>query len=580
MLAKINSVRGAVFIFALVALWSGCTPAGSRALLQGKKDLDQGDVAAAVEQFRTATTLLPTNAGAWNYYGVALQHAGQPAAAADAYKCALELNRDLVEAHFNLGSLWLEQNQPANAATEFTAYTLRRGNDPAGWLKLGSAQLKLGEIVPAEKSFSIVYRLDASNPEAMNGLGLARIQRGKPKEAAQWFAAAVKAQPNYAPAILNLATTAQQYLHDTPTALENYRAYLALTPHQANWDDVNAVANALEQSLTLAAATPAPVIKSNPPPAVTETKPQPKPVPAAAPRPVVTPKSQPLIASEPPAEAKNLPAASRPVVVANPVLVQVVQVPPAPQIVTTPNADTTAVEPTSAELPMPEPPPKTGLWHKLFNSGKTTSAPNAEYLEKGLTPLPSSDETASSAPAKSVAAPVPVVFPRYNYLSPGKPAAGDRRSASGAFTKARVFEQDEKWVDAEQWYHTAAQIDPAWFEAQYNTGVMAQRMRNYPLALSSYEYALAIRPDSADARYYFSLALKAAGYVPDAVAELKKMLAANPGEVRAHLALASWYALSLHDTAQARSHYKQVLELDPNNSQASDIRFWLSANPE
>ncbi len=91
----------------------------------------------------------------------------------------LSLDRDLVEAQFNLGILHLEQNQPDAAKTELTAYTLRRPNDPAGWLKLGSAQLKLGEIVPAERSFSAVLALKTNEAEAYNGLGLARIQRGQ-----------------------------------------------------------------------------------------------------------------------------------------------------------------------------------------------------------------------------------------------------------------------------------------------------------------------------------------------------------------------------------------------------------------
>jgi len=63
--------------------------------------------------------------------------------AVKAYKQALELDRDLLEAHFNLGCLWLEQNKPDAARTEFTSYTFRRGNTPEGWLKLGAAQLKL-----------------------------------------------------------------------------------------------------------------------------------------------------------------------------------------------------------------------------------------------------------------------------------------------------------------------------------------------------------------------------------------------------------------------------------------------------
>jgi len=578
MLAKNILFRNGVILFlALTVMLAGCTPAGPKALLKGKKYLDHGDFADAVAQFKTATTLLATNANAWNYYGVALQRAGQPDDAANAYKQALNLNRDLVEAHFNLGSLWLEQNKPDAAKTEFTAYTLRRTSDPAGWLKLGSAQLKFGEIASAERSFSTVLALKPKDAEAYNGLGLARIQRGKPQEAAKFFNAAIQASPNFAPAILNLATVNQQYLHDNKTALENYTAYLALTPRPANWEEVNALASGLEQSLAPTAAVTTTIAKLNPPepkPAP-ELKSPPKISNVATSHPASSPKPQPVarVVTANPAPTHLVPAAPA----------QLVQVKPAPQMVTAPNPTVAVAAPEPLEVPMPEPAPeqKSGFWHKLFGASKKENPPNAKFMEKGLTPLPASGEPVVHAAARPVeVTPAPVSFARYNYLSPRKPAAGDRRSASGAFTKAQMFEQDEKWLDAVQWYQSAAQIDPAWFEAQYNTGVLAHRLRNYPLALPSYENALAIQPDSADARYNFALALKAAGYATDAAAEFKKILSANPGEVRAHLALANLCAQSLHDPAQARSHYLKVLELEPGNLRASDIRFWLSANPK
>jgi tetratricopeptide (TPR) repeat protein len=90
--------------------------------------------------------------------------------------------------------------------------------------------------------------------------------------------------------------------------------------------------------------------------------------------------------------------------------------------------------------------------------------------------------------------------------------------------------------------------------------------------------ALAIQPNSVDARYNFALALRAAGFAPDAADELRKILAANPDDVHAHLALANLCAQALHDAPQARQHYLRVLALQPNHPQAADIRFWLSAN--
>jgi len=60
---------------------------------------------------------------------------------------------------------------------------------------------------------------------------------------------------------------------------------------------------------------------------------------------------------------------------------------------------------------------------------------------------------------------------------------------------------------------------------------------------------------------------------------LEKIVTASPNEVRAHLALGNLCAQQLHDGLRARQHYLKVLELDPANPQATDIRFWLSSNP-
>ena len=255
--SSIFHLRFLLFL-ALALFIAGCTPSGSRALLKGKKLLERGDYAGAVAQFKTATSLLATNAQAWNYLGVAYQYAGQPTNAATAYQCALARDRDLMEAHYNLGCLWLEQNKPDAAEGEFTAYTLRRPKAPEGWLKLGLAQLQSHDVTSAEKSFSTALYLNPNNAEALNGLGLARVERGRPREAAQFFTVAAKEQPDYAPAWLNLATVAQQYLHDNTLALQNYRTYLALTPRPANWDAVNDIANSLEPPAAVAAANPPP----------------------------------------------------------------------------------------------------------------------------------------------------------------------------------------------------------------------------------------------------------------------------------------------------------------------------------
>ena len=588
-----------LLLLALAIFISGCSPSGPRALLKGKRLLDRGDYPGAVAQLKTATSLLATNAPAWNYLGLAYHRAGQAADAVVAYQRALALDRDLVEAHYNLGCLWLEQNKPDAARTEFTAYTLRRGNTPDGWLKLGLAQLRIHDLSAAEKSFGTALYLNTNNAEALNGLGLAQVQRGRPREAAQYFNTAVKAHPDYAPAILNLATVAQEYLRDNKLALQNYHAYLALTPRPANWNEVNAIAGSLEQPATVAAAKPPPRsanenqnVASASPPAAGETKAQ----TTAAVRPTTAPRAQPAARtySNPPTPGPAPPE-------------QVVEVQPEPAIVTTAGQATATAAPPVYAPPGPAPVEKPGVWHRLnpahwFHS----STPEKKYDENGVTPLPSpgSSEAVNPAPllppkagpppvppAPTSASPVveakpvkivqpaPPAFPRYVYLLPHKPKPGDRRTATGAFTQAREYEQDARWLDALKAYRQAAETDPDWFEAQYNFGVLSFRLGDFQQALPAFEMAMAIRPDSVDARYNFALALKAAGCVSDAVHELEKILKASPKEVRAHLALGNLCAQQLHDAARARQHYLKVLELDPANPQATDIQFWLSSNP-
>jgi tetratricopeptide (TPR) repeat protein len=554
-----------VFLAFAVAL-AGCGPPGTRALLKGKKLLDQGDYAGAADELKAATEVMTTNAEAWNYLGVAEQHSGQLEEAASAYQRALELDRDLMEAHYNLGCLRLEENKPDDAINEFTAYTLRRANAPEGWLKLGVAQLHAKEIAQAEKSFSTVQSLSPNNAEALNGLGLARMYRGRPEDAEKFFQAAVQYHPDYGPAILNLATVEHEYLHNDRLALENYHVYLALNPRPADWDGVNTIVSGMEQS-QVAVASP-PKNQQSPPSWQSQATTQPTQPREQQTRPqtqrTTSPKSQ---------NARPYPGTPRE------------------------HAETTEAQPETPVVSTPNPTPRTETQTDMFAPSQANqqtskpsggsnlnplnwfrSAPSQEEVK--VTPLPAENtETEAPKPVRN-AQPAMPSFIRYSYLHPGRPASGDRHAASLAFGQARENEREGKWTDALDSYRKATQLDPSWFEAQYNCGVMAYRLRDWDFSLSSYEIALAIQPDSADARYNFALALKAAGYVPDAVNELKRILESNPDDVRAHLELGNLYAQQLRDVPRARAEYTKVIQLDPGNPQASNIQFWLIANPQ
>src|SRR5262249_34127020 len=143
MLTTKKRVRNvAIISLTLLIPLAGCTPPGPRALLEGKQLLERAEYAQALEKFRTATSLLKTNRLAWSARGLACQYAGQPAEAEAAYNKALNFDRDLMEARYNLGCLLLDENRPDAAKTHFTAYVLRRGNSSEALLKLGTAHLR------------------------------------------------------------------------------------------------------------------------------------------------------------------------------------------------------------------------------------------------------------------------------------------------------------------------------------------------------------------------------------------------------------------------------------------------------
>jgi tetratricopeptide (TPR) repeat protein len=551
---------------------AGCTPPGPKAFLEGKRLLDKGDYRHAVEKLKLATSFLPTNALAWNCLGVAYQSAGARSEAEAAYRHALELDRDLMEAHYNLGGLYLEQN-PADkldaARMHLMAFTIRRSS-AEGLAKLGTAQLRLKEAGPAEKSFSEALKLNPGYPEALNGLALARLQRGRTAEAAQVLGTLLQKYPAYPAALLNAAVLEQQYTHNRASALKYYRQYAALRPPPEDAEQVAAVIRQLELEL---APTPA-------------FKPLPGTAPATS--------SATLNASAVAAPvAKDMAAPGVPKTNAALASLRPRVAPPQPMptitIALSPSTNSTPQTPrpnvSNSPLATRQSPPPTAL---------TTSAPVAapsEIVKLRSEPQVRTADDSAPAPAIKLPARAPdsgtappassgeSKSPRYVYRSPARPTAGNRALAEQIFTEGLQEQQKRRFQEAQAAYRRSTQADPSFFKSHFNLAVVLTESGDLRSALPEYELALAIDPESADARYNFGLGLKQCGFLVDAVSEFDRVLAAKPAESRAHLALGNLFAQQLQQPVKARTHYLRVLELDPRNPQANAIRYWLSANP-
>ncbi len=615
MLATKNPAR-ALTIFlagACVVLLAGCTPAGPGALLDGDAALAKGDTARAVEKLKLATELVPGEPRAWNLLGIAYHRSGQPQLAAQAYRQALARDRSnlVSSAHFNLGCLLLEQGDAIAAADEFRSHTMLT-NTAAAQAKLGTALLRMRQYDTAERALQTALRLQPNDPEAHNNLGTLNVLRGRARDAVPHFQAALKQNPQFAPALLNSAVLAHQSATTRQAALQYYRQYLAITPKAAHWDAVDGIARQLDLELNPPRTAVSPHLpqtgiqpRTNPPVA-TVTNPVPPaatsavvrvPAPATniarptlAPAPTTNSATSGIVAVRlPPINPPAQPPTNRPtapVVVVPPPVQVVILAPPAVAIAPTTRPPAVVAPPTITNLPAAaqntvpmattNPVPKAekpGFFTRLNPFRSKPEKPSVIETGRVFAANPAATGAVAAVPAVTK-----VVYPHYTYRRPLPPAPGRRADAENAYSKGVAAQRVKATNEAILSYQLAVSADPSYFEPHHNYALLLQATQPKD-ALAVWETALSIRPDSVESRYNFALALKQAGFPHEAAEEMEKVLTARPQDVQTHLTLGNLYAQQLSDVRRAKPHYLKVIELDPKNPQASAIRYWLTANP-
>ena len=595
----VSAVMYVLGMVCAVILLAGCGPAGPRAVLKGERLIREQKYALAVQQLQEAIRLIPTNAQAWNHLGLALHYNNQPKEALKAYRQALALDRKLSVVHYNVGCLLLEQNDPAGAIDPLTSFTYLQPRSAAGWLKLGTAQLRARRFDAAETSFKRSLDLESGNVEAANNLGVAQAHRKRPFEALASFNQALRHDSRYGPAVLNASVVTYHQLNNPGMALQKLRQSMALKPN-SQVAVLNSFANRLDLEINppkplaqaMAVAPAPPPAPTNPPPrvetaattisnapartnavvAVPPPPPRTNAIVAVAPPPKpVAPPPAPAVTNAPPATNRtetvsalvhNVPRKGADIEVTR--LSDDIVVTPARDI--DPSAGKTPTRPaTEAPAPGPTPAEKRNLIARLnpFGGKTNRSEPRPTTTAKRDAPV--------AAPQASTP-----TFPRYAYLNPRPPVAGNRAEAARVLAEGLKAHQLGRASQAAGLYERAAQLDPAFFEAQHNLGLALFDSGNAKRALPAFENALALRPDSADARYNFALALKQANYISDAADQLERILRLNPEDTRAHLALGNLCAQKLNQPDRAREHYGRVLQQNPQHPQAAEIRMWLA----
>lgn len=374
------------------------------------------------------------------------------------------------------------------------------------------------------------------------------------------------------------------------------------------------------------APIPTPVVVRTAVPPATVTTPSGKPVaaparelrsvpgttPAAPPAPASGLASTPSVITNPPAPA---PAPAKPVV--PPTVVTAPKVEPAPAVAPEDVGKEIAILPPQAIVPPPpEPKPAPAPAPAVAEAARSVpkpapvaEAPAAEKDKRGFftrmnpfrwgtrrEPTPGGSESAATpgggtsilradpnpapAPKPALESGIPETgFKRYAYRAFGRPRVGDRSKAVELVNKGVIAHQERRYEEEAAFYRSAMLTDPSSYDAAFNMGLIMAEQGNWLAASQSYEEALAIDPEAVSARYNLAVALRQLDYPVDAGHELERILQSNPNEAKALLGLANLHAQRFKQPRLARQYYLRFLEADPQHPKASEVRFWLSANP-
>jgi tetratricopeptide (TPR) repeat protein len=153
------------------------------------------------------------------------QRAGDFEQALIHYKAALQRDEMNVEAHNNLGGLYLSRNLVDEAVREFQRVVAIEPAYAPAHINLSAAFYKLGRFDAAAAQAREALRIDPRSGDGFVNLALAQKAAGQPSDAQASLRRALELDPRHSTAHYNLARQFEE-AEETVRALEHYRLFL------------------------------------------------------------------------------------------------------------------------------------------------------------------------------------------------------------------------------------------------------------------------------------------------------------------------------------------------------------------
>ncbi|MAY05784.1 MAG: hypothetical protein CMO72_01175 [Verrucomicrobiales bacterium] len=539
--------------FIMIASWAfaglACKPPGAKALFNGEKLLQKGNAEAAIIEFEKAVQILPEEWRAWNYLGLARHRADDLNGASEAFQKSVKIAGERGNSpdhpsfvlYFNQGRLNLDRGRLADAQRQLHTFASQKQTFKSlFWL--AEAFRQNGDMLQAQKTYRLALDENNSSPVVHNRHGLVQLKLKNYSGAITSFRQALELQPEFNHAQLNLALT--YHLHvpaDYPNretlAFEAFKTYIKNNPEPAV--GVQKMMDALEVKLDPTAASSASLENTN--------------------NELVEVSTNQFAAVSPDAVGLDsdvgLPLTNR-----------------FSALPTTENNAVTTVTEESSAVKIDRP---SLLEEREDLPSSAELIPPVAVSETG-----GGQATSSSLPEQSMPIVVPEIsgVARYKYIKPQRPkpvAVENPKRLDSMFNQAFHLYQIKEFDKAITGYRGLLEINPAHQQAHVNIAITMQVKGDVKASLSAYEKALAINPFSQPAREGFASALNQSGFFIDAAVEFHKLLKVHRDNVPAHLGLGVLYAQHLNQPDKAEYYYRRVLELNPQHSEAANIRRWL-----
>ena len=158
--------------------------------------LDQGQLEKGEEMLLKVTSLSPTFTEGFINLAVFYIRKRDPEKALAAINKALETNPNSFAAHYNKGEILTMKGQYKEAVKSYETSIHIRPDMDAFKLTLGTAYVRAGDLVSAEKQFNELTHTSFA-AEAYRNLGLLYQDAGKPDQAMQYFQQAARVKPTF-----------------------------------------------------------------------------------------------------------------------------------------------------------------------------------------------------------------------------------------------------------------------------------------------------------------------------------------------------------------------------------------------